>query len=195
MAPESKPEATNQRRTTAVSKNPDGVDDDDTAKTEAGGEDKDDAMIDDDQSSEEEESFRWRDAYKEYKSFPRQLKMYDTIWLCLFNAERKAVPKALSRAEARGTEFHIDGLDEEEIEAKIDSLEQDMKNIREAVRIEKIRLPGSSKRYGYGTHSRSGTSSTLYSLIDAAEERIEYNDGEIYNFPDVDEEVDSEMVD
>jgi hypothetical protein len=98
--------------------NPDGVDDDDIAKAEAAEEDEDDAMEDDDQSSEEEESFRWRDAYKKYKSFPRQLKMYDTIWLCLFNAERKAILKALSRAEARGTEFHIEGLDEEEIEAR-----------------------------------------------------------------------------
>jgi hypothetical protein len=50
----------------------------------------------------------------EYKAFPRQLKVYDRVWLMLFNAERKSALKALSRAEARGKRCYVDELDEEE---------------------------------------------------------------------------------
>ena len=192
-------QAGGDRAENGTAENPYEVDNDDDVPEANGGEDnEDEAMKDDDSSSEEEEeeSTKWRDAYKEYKSYDRKLKIYDSIGLILFNAERRSMLKALSRAEARGEVCYIEACqasDQEECDDKIDSLEHDLKAIREAVRFEKIRLRGERKQYGMGKISR-GSYTTLWGLIDAQEESIEYDDGKRYDFPCPDDDGDSEMV-
>jgi hypothetical protein len=132
------------------------------------------------EDAEEEESTKWRDTYAEYKAFPRKLKIYDHIWLRLFNAERKSAIKALSRAEARGKSCYIDELDEEERKDLYENIEHDMEAIRTVVR------DAAKRKY------HSGPCDSLAQLIDWSEDEIEYDDGESESFNPEDEDAEDE---
>jgi len=138
------------------------------------------------ESSEEEEEVdphKWRNTYAEYKAFPRDLRIYDQMWLMLFNVERKSVLKALSRAEARGTVCYVDELDEEDRDEMYEAIEFDMEAIREVVRVAKKR------------NYHSGPCKILRHLIDDEEDSVEYNDGTMESFCPEDGDGDAMMED
>lgn len=134
-------------------------------------------------SEEEENPTKWRDMYAEYKAFPRQLKVYDHLWLRLFNAEPKSALKALSRVEARGKRCYIDELDEEECNDLYENIEHDMEAIRTVVR------DAAKRRY------HSGPYDSLPKLIDWSEDEIEYDDGEVVSFNPEDADSEDEDLD
>jgi hypothetical protein len=135
------------------------------------------------EEEEEEDSHKWRNMYAEYKAFPRDLRIYDQMWLMLFNAERKSVLKALSRAEARGTVCYVDELDEEERDDMYEAIEFDMDAIRTVVR--------DAKKRKY----HSGPCDRLRHLIDDEEDSVEYNDGTFESFNPEDGDGDTMMED
>jgi len=120
--------------------------------------------------------------YKEYKDFPRRLKIHRVIWLRLWNVERMDILKTLSRAEARGKRCYIDKLDEEERLQIYEALEFDVESIGEAVRERKT--PG---------YRRSWKRWRLAELIEWEEAKegdgLEFADDE----PPVDQDGDSAM--
>ena len=77
---------------------------------------------------------KWRDTYAEYMAFPHKTRTYDFLHLKLYDAERKSMLKALSRAEARGEPCWIDELDEEDRNEKYEAIEHDMQVMRISVR-------------------------------------------------------------
>lgn len=77
---------------------------------------------------------KWRDTYAEYMAFPHKTRTYDFLHLKLYDAERKSMLKALSRAEARGEPCWIDELDEEDRNEKYEAIEHDMEVMRTSVR-------------------------------------------------------------
>ena len=112
---------------------------------------------------ENQEPTKWRRMYAEYKAFPRAFNIYDRLELKLYNAARRTILRALSRAESRGKsckvrdvkelkEFYDDlGNDTEEY------IEHDMEAIRTMVR-------GAEKR-----KYRGGKAKSLGTLIDSRE--------------------------
>jgi hypothetical protein len=118
----------------------DGLEDDDSVGNEAAGED-DDAMADAMDNNDENDDqlpqvnpTKWRDTYAEYIAFSHKTRTYDFLHLKLYDAERRSMLKALSRAEARGEPCWIDVLDEEDRNEKYEAIEHDMEVMRISVR-------------------------------------------------------------
>jgi hypothetical protein len=118
----------------------DGLEDDDSVGNEAAGED-DDAMADAMDNNDENDDqlpqvnpTKWRDTYAEYIAFSHKTRTYDFLHLKLYDAERRSMLKALSRAEARGEPCWIDELDEEDRNEKYEAIEHDIEVMRISVR-------------------------------------------------------------
>lgn len=108
----------------------------------------------------------WRDTYKEYKSWPRNLRISPAPWLRLFNTERRSAFKALCRAESRGEVPYAGEKDKDELDELYKDLRRDFNNIRKSVKM--------AQKYGH----KPGQSHMLFSLIDEEEDHLVFDDGE-----------------
>jgi hypothetical protein len=125
----------------------------------------------------------WRDACKEYESFPRELKipkMHKFPQLRLKNTERKLILRTLGRAESRGEVPYESELDDTEREEVYEDVRQDLENIRASVKQAK-RLHG----------GRNGDR-TLFELIDWQEDQFEVSNGMFWGHESDEDDEDEE---
>jgi hypothetical protein len=118
--------------------------------------DDDDPVVNDDQPSEVNPT-KWRDTYAEYKSWPRDLKVYGKINLILHNGVRKDMLKCLRKSEVTGVEcWWQNGPGK--LERGTEDLEADLSSIRAAV------------KSAMKQRARKGQSKTLAEMIDQNDE-------------------------
>lgn len=150
-----------QKESKGVHKKGDSIEDADAAKYDDAHEDNpagdDDDPVDNDGQPSEINPTKWRDTYSEYKSWPRDLKIYGKINLILHSGVRKDMLRCLKRSEATGVEcWWQNGPGK--LERGTEDLEADLSSIRAAV------------KSAMKQRARKGQSKTLAEVIDQNDE-------------------------